>query len=328
MEIIKVPQTNLNPLRKVQSVATEQDNVFIESNTSSITISELKNECIIPVFSKDNERTISHHEFIQTVLTAISEAFPNQKILAPEIRVSHQIKGRTPEAIHKSVKELLENEKTMYYERMAFIIKLPDITFTVAGNELALSIGGVRAYNKENLYSKKSSEKFKIFIGFQNKVCCNLCVSTDGYLDEVKISNIEELRNSAISLFLKFNPEIQISYLKKYAQFSLNENEFATLIGRMKMYMNLPSADKKELFKLELTDYHLSNIVKNYYHDENFCREADGSISLWRLYNLFTEANKTSYIDTFLARHENISEFTNSLLQRLNGSLDDHWFLS
>ena len=32
------------------------------------------------------------------------------------------------EAIHKNVKDLLDHEKTIYYERMAFIIKIPTIT--------------------------------------------------------------------------------------------------------------------------------------------------------------------------------------------------------
>ena len=322
-----VQQTNPVYLRPVQDKTADEISPFIESNTLRVTISELKNNCIIPVFSKDNERTISHQEFIQTVLTGISEVFPNQKMLAPDIRVSHQIKGRTPNAIHKSVKELLENEKTMYYERMAFVIKLPNITTEVGGNTLSLTIGGVRAYNKENLYSKKSNERFKVFIGFQNMVCCNLCIATDGYLDEVKVCNTEELKQAVLDLLSKYNPEHQIETLKQYVQYSLNESEFSTLIGRIKMYMCLPANEKRQVFNLELTDYHLSTIVKNYYQDENFSREHDGSINLWKLYNLCTEANKSSYVDTFLGRHQNISEFINSLLESINGG-SDHWFLS
>ena len=45
--------------------------------------------------------------------------------MMPSIRVSHQIKGRVPSAIGKPVKELKENEKTIYYERMAFLIEIP-----------------------------------------------------------------------------------------------------------------------------------------------------------------------------------------------------------
>ena len=33
---------------------------FIEANTKEVTIEHLKNDCIVPVFSKDNEITISH----------------------------------------------------------------------------------------------------------------------------------------------------------------------------------------------------------------------------------------------------------------------------
>ncbi|PTM01530.1 MAG: hypothetical protein DA405_13600 [Bacteroidetes bacterium] len=53
---------------------------------------------------------------------------------------------------------------------------------TKIGNDtISLSVGGVRAYNLENLYNKKSPERFKLFIGFKNWVCTNLCVSTDGF---------------------------------------------------------------------------------------------------------------------------------------------------
>ncbi len=154
---------------------------FIEANTQEISLYNLKNDCVIPVFSKDNERTIAHQEFIEIAQNCVSKVFPHHSFDTPEIRVSHQIKGRTPEAIHKSVSDLLDHERTQYFERMAFIIRCPGIIDTINGNEIALTIGGVRSYNLENLYNKKSFEKFKFFIGFQNKVCCNLCVWSDGF---------------------------------------------------------------------------------------------------------------------------------------------------
>ena len=78
---------------------------FIEANTKEVTIEHLKDDCIVPVFSKDNEITISHPNFIETVWEAANRVFPSESIELPEIRVSHIIKGRTPEAIHKSVKD-------------------------------------------------------------------------------------------------------------------------------------------------------------------------------------------------------------------------------
>src|SRR5690606_32746137 len=86
---------------------------FIEANTQEVNLMHLSNDCIIPVFSKDNEKTIAHQEYIEVVMDAVKKAFPRQSLSAPEIRVSHQIKGRSPGAIHKSAKDLLEEDKTV-----------------------------------------------------------------------------------------------------------------------------------------------------------------------------------------------------------------------
>ncbi len=72
-----------------------------------------------------------------------------------EIWVSHIIKGRTPEAFHKLVKDLLEEDKIISYERMMSCFEIPTIHEDFAGNRLNLILKGVRAYNHENLYCKK-----------------------------------------------------------------------------------------------------------------------------------------------------------------------------
>ena len=136
---------------------------FITANTIAGNLYEMKAHHLIPVFSKDNESTISHSEFVEITNEVAGRFFKGERLLLPSIRVSHSIKGRTPEAMGKPAKELLEHERTLYYERCAFIIELPGITETVSGNSLSLTIGGVRAYNHENLYNRKSEEKFKIF---------------------------------------------------------------------------------------------------------------------------------------------------------------------
>lgn len=65
---------------------------FIEANTKEVDIFHLKNECVVPVFSKDNEITISHPNFIEAVWEAANEFFPNERFFEPDIRVSHVIK--------------------------------------------------------------------------------------------------------------------------------------------------------------------------------------------------------------------------------------------
>ena len=49
------------------NVMVEEDHPhFIESNTTEITLEELKNKCVVPVFG-DNSLTISHQNFIEKV---------------------------------------------------------------------------------------------------------------------------------------------------------------------------------------------------------------------------------------------------------------------
>ncbi|BFO66377.1 DUF3871 family protein [Chryseobacterium sp. KCF3-3] len=301
---------------------------FIEANTQEVHLQHLKNECIIPVFSKDNEKTISHQEFIEISQNCIANIFPNHSITEPEIRVSHQIKGRTPGAIYKNVKDLLDHEKTIYYERMAFIVKIPAITDIINGNELSLTIGGVRAYNQENLYNKKTFEKFKFFVGFQNKVCCNLCVWSDGFVDDLKVSSYEELQSKLFQVLNNYNAEKHLSEMKQFADYSLTEHQFAQLLGRTRLYQHLPKKEKLKIPLLQFTDGHINTITKDYYEDESFRRDNYGDINLWNLYNLFTQANKSSYIDTFLDRNLNAFDFTKGILQSLNVNSDYHWFLS
>ncbi|KGO94460.1 hypothetical protein Q767_12890 [Flavobacterium enshiense DK69] len=302
---------------------------FIEANTESVSLSHLKEDCIIPVFSKDNEITLSHQEFIETALSAVSKVFPNEVLDPPEIRVSHSIKGRTPDALHVPAKDLLESQRTNYFERMAFIFRLPGIKDTVSGNELSLTVGGVRAYNNENLYNKKTFEKFKFFIGFQNKVCCNLCVSTDGFLGEIRAMSFLDLEEKILQLISSYNAEKHLSEMKAITDYSLTEKDFAQIVGKSRLYNFLPTRQKQDLPKLLMTDGHISTIAKDYYQDKSFCREPNGDINLWNMYNLFTGANKSSYIDTFLDRGVNAFQFSEGISNVLSHKDSPYsWFLS
>ena len=302
---------------------------FIEANTENVSLSHLKEDCIIPVFTKDNEITLSHQEFIETVLEAVSQVFGNETIESPEIRTSHLIRGRTPDALHVPAKELLDRQKTMYYERMAFCIKIPSITQDVGGNRLELTIGGVRAYNQENLYNKKTYEKFKFFIGFKNMVCCNLCISTDGYQSEIKAMSNYDLLEKVKLTIQQYKMEEHIATLKNLNNFQLSEREFAQIIGKSKLYNYLPKNEKAHIPELLLNDGHINAVAKDYYNDESFCRDTNGDINLWKFYNLLTGSNKSSYIDTFLDRGVNAFDFSKGISNALSDSNSRYsWFLS
>jgi hypothetical protein len=307
---------------------SEKRKHFIEANTNEVDLMHLKNDCVVPVFSKDNEITISHTNFIQTVQEAAYKFFVGEIIETPEVMVSHIVKGRVPEAIYKPVNELLESDKTIYYERMAFAFEIPTISEDINGNRLNLTVGGVRAYNHENLYSKKSSEKFKVFIGFKNLVCCNLCVSTDGFKTELRAMDTSGLFNAVIELFKSYNPAHHMHFLNQFKDSYLTEHQFAQLIGKTRLYQNLPTSQKKLLPNLDFTDSHINMVAKAYYGDENFCRDENaGNISMWNVYNLFTGANKNSYIDNFLDRSLNASQLIEGINKALYGDDEYRWFI-
>ena len=301
---------------------------FIEANTTAVNLTHLKNDCVVPVFSKDNEITISHSNFIETVQEAAYKFFTGETIDTPEIMTSHIVKGRIPEAIYKPVNQLLETDKTIYYERMAFCFEIPTIYEDMNGNRLNLSVGGVRAYNRENLYSKKSSEKFKVFIGFKNVVCCNMCISTDGFKTELRAMSCTDLLNAVIELFRSYNPAQHLHYMNQYKDSYLSEHQFAQLIGKTRLYQCLPPKQKKLLPILDFTDSHINMVAKSYYADENFCKdESAGNINLWNVYNLFTGANKNSYIDNFLDRSLNATQLIGGINKALYGDHEYKWFI-
>ena len=313
------PSTDIKPVRRLP---------FIEANTKEVSVGHLKNDCIIPVFSKDNEVTISHHGFIETVYDAANEVFRGERVDSPDVRVSHIIKGRIPEAISKPVNQLLESDKTIYYERMMFCMEIPTIHEDIAGNRLNLTVGGVRAYNQENLYSRKTFEKFKLFIGFKNMVCCNMCISTDGYKSEVRAMSIGELYRAAIGLFQSYSMDNHIQQMRRLQEYSISEVQFAQFLGKSRMYQFLPNKEKKMLPEMLMTDTQINLVTKAYYNDEDFGRSGeDKEISMWRMYNLLTGANKSSYIDSFLDRSLNAGELSTGICKAIVGDNEYSWFI-
>jgi hypothetical protein len=301
---------------------------FIEANTVETSFRELQETHIIPVYVKDNEPVISHAEFINATSLLLNNRFAGHTFCSPNIRVSHPIKGRVPEARNKPANELKEHEKTLYYERMAFVIEIPSISEEVNGNMLHLVAGGVKAYNLDNLYAKKGAEEhFKVFIGFQNRICTNLCVWTDGVTADLKVTSLGQLKASIKGLFDSYNGKLHLEQMQLLSQYTLTEKQFAHLIGRCRMYPHLPKGMQNSISPLLFGDTQLGTVCRDYYRDNSFCRDSDGNINLWRLYNLFTGANKSSYIDTFLDRSVNAFSFVNDLRKGLENK-ETNWFLS
>ncbi|MBR9861418.1 DUF3871 family protein [bacterium] len=301
----------------------EKRNQFITANTLGVDVEEIREEHVIPVHLKDNEPMISHNQFIDAVCEASNGLFG--AISSPVVRVSHPIKGRVPEARNKPSKDLLPHEMTLFYERMAWTASFPEIKKQFGDETLELTIGGVKAYNLDNAYSVKGTvEHFKIFIGFRNMVCTNLCVSSDGYLDDVKARDAEEIARIAKLQFERFHVDHTATHLNELRSYSLSEAEFAHVLGRVKLFNAMPAKMRNGLPEIGLSDSQLNTVAEEYFSDEIHGGQ-EGRIDLWRMYNLLTSANKSSYIDTFLDRNVKLFEGIVMLKEAIKTSQNNYY---
>lgn len=186
---------------------------------------------------------------------------------------------------------------------------------------------GVEFYGSENLSGKKGEQTFKVLIGFQNKICLNLCAWSDGVMSDLKVNTKAQLYSAIYSLFHSYDAVSHLKAISNLERFSITAKEFAQLIGRCKMYPYLPKETQKEVCAIEFTEAQISQITKGFFWDEDFCCDNNGNISLWKLFGLFTRANKSSYIDTFLERSVIAYEFVDELRMAIEEQ-KYNWFLN
>lgn len=299
---------------------------FLEANTSAIAIEELSTKCVVPTWA-NQELTISHQDFINTIHDAACNMFTGETVRKPEIRVSHIVRGRVPSALGKKASELLESEKTQFYQRLAFAFTIPTIHENVNGQELELCIGGVRNYSDLNLYrATKGTEKFSVFIGWRVNVCSNQVLTGEGVKLQLEVMNLNDLYKNALEMFYNFNPAREIHLLQTLSQSYLTETQFAQIVGRMRLYQALPNGYQRNIPRLLITDSQINNVCRDYYTNPNFGAK-DNTISMFDFHNLLTEANKSSYIDTYLQRAVNATEVAVGINNALHGDTKYAWFL-
>lgn len=107
----------------------------------------------------------------------------------------------------------------------------------------------------------------------------------------------------------------------------LSETLFAQIVGRMRMYQALSPAKQRAIPRLLITDSQINSVCRDYYHNETFGVKDEG-ISMFDFHNLLTQANKGSYIDTYLQRAVNATEVSVGINNVLQGTDNKYaWFL-
>ena len=310
----------------VEQPITQSYVSFLDANTNIITMDELKTQCVVPTWA-NQELTIAHQDFIEAVHDAAQSFYQGETVTAPSIRVSHIVRGRTPDALGKKAFELLECEKTQFYQRMAFAFTIPTIYETIEGQKLELCVGGVRNYNDLNLYrTSKGVEKFSVFVGWRVRICSNQILTGDGVKLSMEVMDLKQLYQQTMELFSQFNPARDIHLMQTLSNTHLTETQFAQVIGRMRLYQALPQRLSGRIPRLLITDSQINNVCRGYYQNEYF-GGMGGSLSMWNFHNLLTEANKSSYIDSYLQRAVNATDVAVGLNNAMHGDSTYQWFL-
>jgi len=299
---------------------------FLDANTNSITLEELTNSCVVPTWS-NQELTISHQDFISCVHDAASDFYKGEAINSPEIRVSHIVRGRTPNALGKKASELLESEKTQFYQRLAFAFTIPTIYETLNGQKLELCVGGVRNYSDLNLYRQtRGTEKFSIFIGWRVRICSNQILSGNGVKLSFEVMDVKDIYKTVMELLYDFVPARDIHLMQTLSNTYLTETQFAQIVGRMRLYQALPNHLLRTIPRLLITDSQINSVCRDYYRNESF-EMKDNQISMFDFHNLITESNKSSYIDTYLQRAVNATDVAVGINNALHGDSKYSWFI-
>ena len=266
---------------------------FIEGNTSAITLDDLKTKCIIPSFGITNELTLSHQEIAQSMYKAAAEKFGRGNLTEMDFRVSHPISGRTPNAIHKRKEDLLDHEKTLFYQRIAACMTVKSMSRTICGENTDLTIGFVRSYHTTNLYGSKVPEKITIYCGTSVRVCSNLCLTVNGLKDNIECLTAADVYQNASELLDSYqaNSEQDIESLEGLGRTRINTSQFSMLIG---------------------------------------LKKGEDSINCFELLQCFNEACKQSYIHNWLPKNQNCTDLCLNVQRVLEGDNENpySWFLN
>lgn len=302
---------------------------FIESNTQAITLEEMQKTNVIPTFS-DNTLTISTPNFIMAVVRVASQVFGD--LTHPELRVSHPIVGRIPEAQHKPASDVLESEKTIFWQRTAWCCHVKGLTRNINGEAVHLCIGGIRAYNQDQLYNRASPQKFKIFVGWQVRVCSNLMLTCDGNSGSIECMTEADIMQKSFELFNSFHSRMEgtLRLLEGLQSTVIPEDLFCKIIGRMRLYQFLPAEQQKQLPALTIGDQAVNALVKNYVQNPNFGKKEGKDYTAWNLMQNANEAVKQAYIDRWLDRNQNCTDFAIGIQKALSGTDTEgySWFLN
>ena len=302
---------------------------FIESNTQAITLEELSNQ-LIPTFA-DNQVSISHTKFIETVKSAAEKVFG--ELTPVEIRVSHPIIGRTPDAIHLKASELREDQKTCFHQRLAWICHVKGLTRNIDGKTVELTVAGCRSYHEDKLYNRLSPMHFRVAVMWSMRICSNQMICGRGNSGLFEALTEADIYQKSLELFSGFDPykEENLQLLENLTTTRISEEMFCKIMGRLRLYQALPTNEQKLLPNVSyIGDQACNKAIQSYVQNPNFGRQEGEELSMFNMLNLLNEAVKAKYIDRWMDSNQACTDFCLGIQKAINGEDTDgySWFLN
>ena len=168
-----------------------------------------------------------------------------------------------------------------------------------------------------------------VIIGWRVRVCSNLMLTCDGLTGRLEVMGDTDIYIAALKLFREFNPEQNLRLLENLGRTMISQEQFCQIIGRLLLYQVLPALQMKELPKVILGDSNINAATKGCIDNPNFGLRGRAKISCWDLMQLLNEAAIQSYIDKFLERIQNATDFAVGIQKALRGEDTENygWFL-
>ncbi len=158
------------------------------------------------------------------------------------------------------------------------------------------------------------------------KLPITLCVSSDGFVEQLEVANTSDLYLSTLEMLNRYNPAKHLHLMQTLGNTSMTEHQFCQILGKMRLYQALPQKIQRNIPRLLITDTQINTVAKAYINDENFVSYSS-DIDMWKFYNLLTGANKSSHIDSFLDRSFNATEVAQGINASLHGDDRHSWFI-
>lgn len=124
--------------------------------------------------------------------------------------------------------------------------------------------------------------------------------------------------------------EDTLKLLEDLNQTRITEEQFCNIIGRMRLYQFLPIEEQRTHPLLNIGDQAVNALVKGYVSNPNFGKKSGEDITCWNLMQLGNEAVKQAYIDRWLDRNQNCTDFAIGIQKAIRGEDTEgyNWFLN